>query len=70
MTESDLIKFSSKKQKLNFDYNKKIKKAMDICRSLYNFQKLWNFENIMIINIKQKEEIINLKKTISELKNK
>ena len=69
-TESDLIKFSSEKQKLNFDYNQKIKKAMDICRSLSNAQKLRNFENIMIINIKQKEEIINLKKTISELKNK
>ena len=69
-TESDLIKFSSKKQNPNFDYNQKIKKAMDICRSLSNAQKLRHFENIMIINIKQKEEIINLKKTISELKNK
>ena len=43
---------------------------MDICHSLSNAQKIRNFQNIMIINIKQKEEIINLKKTISDLKNK
>ena len=67
-TESDLTKFSSQKQKLNFDFNQNIKKAMDICHSLTDSQKLRNFQNIMIINVKQKEEILILKKTISELK--
>ena len=67
-TESDLKKFSSKKEITNFDYNHHIKKAMDICHSLTDSQKLRNFQNIMIINVKQKEEILILKKTISELK--
>tara|TARA_X000000950_G_scaffold196587_1_gene236646 strand:- start:303 stop:938 length:636 start_codon:yes stop_codon:yes gene_type:complete len=67
-TESDLKKFSSKKEITNFDYNHQIKKAMDICHSLTDSQKLRNFQNIMIINVKQKEEILILKKTISELK--
>lgn len=69
-TESDLSKVFYKKVDSKFDYNQNIKKAMDICHSLSNAQKLRNFQNIMIINIKQKEEIINLKKTIAELKNK
>lgn len=69
-TESDLTKFSSEKQIDNFDYNRQVTKAMDICHSLSNAEKLRHFENIMIINIKQKEEIVNLKKTISELKKK
>tara|TARA_A100001011_G_scaffold397528_1_gene498810 strand:+ start:196 stop:816 length:621 start_codon:yes stop_codon:yes gene_type:complete len=69
-TESDLTKFSSEKQIDNFDYNRQVTKAMDICHSLTNAEKLRHFENIMIINIKQKEEIVNLKKTISELKKK
>ena len=69
-TESDLSKAFDKKVNSKFDYNQNIKKAMDICHSLSNVQKIRNFQNIMIINIKQKEEIINLKKTISDLKNK
>ena len=43
---------------------------MDICNSLSQAEKLSNFQTIMIINVKQKEEIKNLKKTISELKSK
>ena len=69
-TESDLTNFSYKKQTLNFDYNRQMKKAMDICHSLTDSQKLRSFQNIMIINVKQKEEILNLKNTISELKNR
>ena len=69
-TESDLSKAFNKKVNSKFDYNQNIKKEMDICHSLINAQKIRNFQNIMIINIKQKEEIINLKKTISDLKNK
>ena len=67
-TESDLTQFSSSKQKTNFDYNYQIKKAMDICHSLTDAQKLRNFQNIMIINIKQKEEIIMLKNRIKDFK--
>ena len=67
-TESDLTQFSSVKQKTNFEYNHQIKKAMDICQSLTNAQKLRNFQNIMIINIKQKEEIIMLKNRIKDFK--
>ena len=67
-TESDLTQFSSVKQKTNFDYNDQIKKAMDICHSLTDAQKLRNFQNIMIINIKQKEEIIMLKNRIKDFK--
>ena len=69
-TESDLTNFSSKKQTLNFDYNLQIQKAMDICHSLTDAQKLRNFQNIMIINIKQKEEIIMLKNRIEDFKQK
>ena len=69
-TESDLTQFSSVKQKTNFDYNHQIKKAMDICHSLTDAQKLRNFQNIMIINIKQKEEIIMLKNRIEDFKQK
>ena len=69
-TESDLTQFSSLKQKTNFDYNHQIKKAMDICHSLTDAQKLRNFQNIMIINIKQKEEIIMLKNRIEDFKKK
>ena len=69
-TESDLTQFSSVKQKTNFDYNHQIKKAMDICHSLTDAQKLRNFQNIMIINIKQKEEIIMLKNKIEDFKEK
>ena len=69
-TESDLTQFSSLKQKTNFAYNHQIKKAMDICHSLTDAQKLRNFQNIMIINIKQKEEIIMLKNRIKDLKEK
>ena len=43
---------------------------MDICHSLTDAQKLRNFQNIMIINIKQKEEIIMLKNRIEEFKQK
>tara|TARA_Y100000741_G_scaffold327787_1_gene280592 strand:- start:1 stop:633 length:633 start_codon:yes stop_codon:yes gene_type:complete len=67
-TESDLTQFTSLKQKTNFDYNHQIKKAMDICHSLTDAQKLRNFQNIMIINIKQKEEIIMLKNRIKDFK--
>ncbi len=67
-TESDLTQFSSVKRKTNFDYNNQIKKAMDICHCLTDAQKLRNFKNIMIINIKQKEEIIMLKNRIKDLK--
>ena len=69
-TESDLTQFSSVKQKTNFEYNHQIKKAMDICHSLTDAQKLRNFQNIMIINIKQKEEIIMLKNKIKDFKEK
>ena len=69
-TESDLTQFSSLKQKTNFDYNHQIKKAMDICHALTDAQKLRNFQNIMIINIKQKEEIIMLKNRIEDFKQK
>ena len=69
-TESDLTQFSSVKQKTNFDYNHQIKKAMDICHSLTDAQKIRNFQNIMIINIKQKEEIIMLKNRIEDFKQK
>ena len=69
-TESDLTQFSSVKQKTNFDYNHQIKKAMDICHSLTDAQKLRNFQNIMIINIKQKEEIKKLKNRIKDFKEK
>ena len=69
-TESDLTQFSSIKQKNNFVYNFQIKKAMDICHSMTDAQKLRNFQNIMIINIKQKEEIIMLKNRIKEFKQK
>ena len=41
---------------------------MDICHTLTNSQKLRNFQSIMIINVKQKEEILYLKNSISELK--
>ena len=41
---------------------------MDICKSLSQGQKLSHFQTIMIINVRQKEEIKTLKKTISELK--
>ena len=41
---------------------------MDICHSLTDAQKLRNFQNIMIINIKQKEEIIMLKNRIKDFK--
>ena len=69
-TESDLTQFSSVKQNTNFDYNDQIKKAIDICHSLTDSQKLRNFQNIMIINIKQKEEIIMLKNRIEDFKKK
>ena len=69
-TESDLTQFSSVKQKTNFEYNHQIKKAMDICHSLTDAQKLRNFQNIMIIKIKQKEEIIMLKNRIEDFKQK
>ena len=69
-TESDLTQFSSVKQNTNFDYNDQIKKAIDICHSLTDTQKLKNFQNIMIINIKQKEEIIMLKNRIEDFKKK
>ena len=55
---------------MKFNFNKEIKKAMDICNSLTQAEKLSHFQTIMIINIRQKEEIKNLKKTISELKSK
>ena len=67
-TESDLTNFSSKKINFYFDYNRQIKKAMDISHSFTDSQKLRNFQNIMIINVKQKEEIIMLKNRIEELK--
>ena len=69
-TEADLNNFSSKKQKNNFDYNHQINKAIDICHSFTDSQKLRNFQNIMIINVKQKDEIIILKNRISEFTKK
>ena len=68
-TESNLSKAFNKKVNSKFDYNQNIKKAMDICHALTDAEKIRYFQNIMIINIKQKEEIINLKKTISDYKN-
>jgi len=41
---------------------------MDICHYLTDSQKQKNFQNLMIINVKQKEEILELKNTILELK--
>ena len=69
-TESDLTQFSSVKKQTNFECNHQIKKAMDICHSLTDAQKLRNFQNIMIINVKQKEEIIMLKNRIEDFKQK
>ncbi|MDC3164312.1 hypothetical protein OA610_01880 [Prochlorococcus sp. AH-716-F13] len=51
-TEYDLKQFSYLKQETNFDFNDHIKKAMDICHSLNDSQKLRNFQNILIINIR------------------
>ena len=70
ITEAKLNNLISTKKDLKFNFNKEIKKAMDICNSLSQAEKLSYFQTIMIINVRQKEEIKNLKKTISELKSK
>ena len=58
----------SPKKDLQFNFNHEIKKAIEISNSLTNAEKINQFKTIMLINIKQKEEIINLKHTISKLK--
>tara|TARA_A100001011_G_scaffold388510_1_gene468288 strand:+ start:269 stop:901 length:633 start_codon:yes stop_codon:yes gene_type:complete len=68
ITEAKLNKIIATKKDLQFKYNNEIKKAMDICNSFSQAQKLSHFQTIMIINVRQKEEIKILKKTISELK--
>ncbi|MAV64800.1 MAG: hypothetical protein CMG00_06390 [Candidatus Marinimicrobia bacterium] len=68
ITEARLNNLITTKKDLQFDYNNEIKKAIDICNSLTQTEKLSHFQTIMIINVKQKEEIKNLKKTIFELK--
>ena len=68
ITESKLNNIIAAKKDLQFNYKNEIKKALDICKSLSQAEKLSHFQTIMIINIKQKEEIKNLKETISELK--
>ena len=60
ITEAKLNEFITPKK--DFKFNHQIKKAMDICNSLTKAEKLKQFKTIMIINVRQKEEIINLKK--------
>ena len=68
ITEAKLNEIIAPKKEFDFKFNNEIKKAMDICNSLTKAEKLRQFKTIMIINVRQKEEIINLKKTISKLK--
>ena len=68
ITEAKLNEIIAPKKDFEFKFNDEIKKAMDICNSLTKAEKLKQFKTIMIINVRQKEEIINLKKTITELK--
>ena len=70
ITEASLNNIISTKKDFKFNFNHEIKKAIDICNSLTKAEKLSQFQTIMIINIKQKEEIKNLKNAISELKSK
>ena len=70
ITEAKLNEIIAPKKDFEFKFNDEIKKAMYICNSLTNAEKLKQFKTIMIINVRQKEEIINLKKTISEIKSK
>ena len=70
ITEAKLNEIIAPKKDFEFKFNDEIKKAMYMCNSLTNAEKLKQFKTIMIINVRQKEEIINLKKTISELKSK
>ena len=53
---------------MQFNFNHEIKKANEISNSLTNAQKIKQFKTIMLINIKQKEEIIDFKNTVSKLK--
>ena len=68
ISEAKLNEIISPKKDLQFNFNHEIKKANEISNSLTNAEKIKQFKTIMLINIKQKEEIINLKNTISKLK--
>ena len=68
LTEAKSNEIIAPKKDLQFNFNHKIKKAIEIYYSLTNAEKIKQFKTIMVINIKQKEEIINLKNTISKLK--
>ena len=62
------MKLLQLKKDLKFNFNHEIQKAIEMSNSLTNAEKIKQFKTIMVINIKQKEEIIKLKNTISELK--
>ena len=66
ITEAKLNEIIAPKKDLQFNFSHEIKKAIEISNSLTNAEKIKQFKTL--INIKQKEEIINLKKTISKLK--
>ena len=68
ITEAKLNNIIAPKKDLRFNFNHQIKKAIDICNSLTEAEKINQFKTIMIINVKQKQEIKNLKNTIAELK--
>ena len=68
ISEAKLNEIIAPKKDLKFNFNHEIRKAIEMSNSLTNAEKIKQFKTIMIINIKQKEEIINLKHTISKLK--
>ena len=68
ISETKLNEIISPKKDLQFNFNHEIKKANEISNSLTNDEKIKQFKTIMLINIKQKEEIIDFKNTVSKLK--
>ena len=64
ITEGKLNEILAPKKDLQFNLNHEIKKAIEISNSLTNAEKIKQFKTIMLINIKQKEEIRNLKNII------
>ncbi len=70
LTEAELNDIIAPKKDLQFNLNHQINKAMDLCNSLTEAEKLNQFKTIMIINVKQKDEIINLKNKLKNLTNK
>ena len=68
ITEAKLNEIIAPKKDFENKFNDEIKKAMYICNSLTNAEKLKQFKTIMIINVRQKEEIINLKKNYLRIK--